>query len=63
MKRTIDRVDVNGSNREVLVNHTLGAIRGIAVDWVGNKLYWTDKYVSSTNVYSGVEYITSIWLL
>ena len=43
-KGTIDRINISSDTiqQEVLVNHTINQVRGIALDWVGDKLYWTD---------------------
>ncbi|XP_067949896.1 low-density lipoprotein receptor-related protein 2-like [Watersipora subatra] len=42
IQQTIDSLNIDGSEREVIVNHTLSGVRGIAVDWIADKLYWTD---------------------
>lgn len=39
---------MDGSQRERLIEEEVGLAEGLAVDWIGRKLYWTDRgYVSS----------------
>lgn len=39
---------MDGSQRERLVEEAVDVPEGLAVDWIGRKLYWTDRgYVSS----------------
>ena len=38
----IERADLDGSNRKVLVNSSLRWPNGIAIDYVERKLYWGD---------------------
>eukprot|EP00064_Thunnus_orientalis_P002336 superscaffoldBa00000165_g2343 len=42
-KKTIERVDLNGGSRDVLVSEGLDSPEGLAIDWVHRKMYWTDK--------------------
>ena len=45
IKKVIERMNVTGSGQEEIVSHGVPSVQGIAVDWVGNKLYWTDGCV------------------
>ncbi len=37
------KINVNGTNKvETVVNGRLTKAEGIAVDWIGNKMYWTN---------------------
>lgn len=40
--QTIERVDLNGGSREVLVSDGLDSPEGLAIDWVHRRMYWTD---------------------
>lgn len=42
-QKTIERVDLNGGSRDVLVSEGLDSPEGLAIDWVHRKMYWTDK--------------------
>ncbi|CAB1328475.1 unnamed protein product, partial [Coregonus sp. 'balchen'] len=48
-RRVIERMFYNGSNREVVVNGVLHG-EGLAVDWVGRKLYWVDSFLDCLKV-------------
>jgi hypothetical protein len=41
-KNVIGRVNTDGSGLEYVITHGLMRPHGIAVDWVGEQLYWTD---------------------
>ncbi|XP_058520574.1 low-density lipoprotein receptor-related protein 2 [Ochotona princeps] len=41
-RQVIERMFLNKTNREVIVNHKLPAAESLAVDWVARKLYWVD---------------------
>ncbi|KAM7389104.1 hypothetical protein PAMP_023099 [Pampus punctatissimus] len=42
-QKTIERVDLNGGSRDILVSEGLDSPEGLAIDWVHRKMYWTDK--------------------
>lgn len=42
-KKTIERIDINGGSREVVVSEGLDSPEGLAIDWIHRKMYWTDK--------------------
>uniref|UniRef100_A0A3Q3MF57 Epidermal growth factor n=1 Tax=Mastacembelus armatus TaxID=205130 RepID=A0A3Q3MF57_9TELE len=42
-QKTIERVDVNGGSRVVLVSENLNSPEGLAIDWIHRRMYWTDK--------------------
>lgn len=41
--KQIERADLDGGSREVLLTEGLDSPEGLAVDWVNRKLYWTDR--------------------
>ncbi|RWS16465.1 low-density lipoprotein receptor-related protein 2-like protein [Dinothrombium tinctorium] len=41
--KTINRIFINGTGEEIIVRHEAHGLEGIAVDWVGKKLYWLDR--------------------
>uniref|UniRef100_A0A4W5JGK8 Epidermal growth factor n=1 Tax=Hucho hucho TaxID=62062 RepID=A0A4W5JGK8_9TELE len=41
--KQIERADLDGGSREVLLTEGLDSPEGMAVDWVNRKLYWTDR--------------------
>ncbi|XP_048340432.1 low-density lipoprotein receptor-related protein 2 [Sphaerodactylus townsendi] len=43
-RRIIERMFLNGTNKEIIINDGVPSGEGIAVDWVGRKLYWVDAY-------------------
>lgn len=47
---TINRVNFDGSGMQILINESLGAVDGLAVDWVARNLYWTDVRQKSISV-------------
>jgi len=49
-RKTIERVDLNGGSRDVLVSVGLDSPEGLAVDWVHRTMYWTDKGWVGLNV-------------
>lgn len=42
-QKTIERVDLNGGSRHILVSDGLDSPEGLAIDWVHRRMYWTDK--------------------
>ncbi|XP_075238130.1 LDL receptor protein 1 isoform X2 [Lycorma delicatula] len=46
----IDRQKIDGSKRETVVDRHLNNCEGLAVDWIGRNLYWTDEGLSSISV-------------
>lgn len=43
LKQTIKRMNFDGSGKEVIESNHAAGIEGIAVDWVGNNIYWTSN--------------------
>ncbi|XP_047423255.1 pro-epidermal growth factor isoform X1 [Sciurus carolinensis] len=39
----IERVNVDGSQRERLIEEGIDVPEGLAVDWIGRRFYWTDR--------------------
>ncbi|KAM9740510.1 pro-epidermal growth factor isoform 2-T2 [Menidia menidia] len=46
-QKTIERVDLNGGSRDVLVSSELVSPEGLTIDWVHRRMYWTDKSKST----------------
>lgn len=42
-QKTIERVDLNGGLRDVVVSGNLNSPEGLAIDWINRRMYWTDK--------------------
>lgn len=42
--KTIYRTKVGSADREKIIRHDSHGLEGIAVDWVGRKLYWLDRH-------------------
>ncbi|KAM9376182.1 pro-epidermal growth factor [Pholidichthys leucotaenia] len=45
--KTIERVDLNGGSRKILVSEGLDSPEGLTVDWIHRKMYWTDRSKST----------------
>ncbi|XP_072468338.1 low-density lipoprotein receptor-related protein 2 isoform X1 [Notamacropus eugenii] len=45
-RQVIERMFLNGTNKETVINSNLPAGEGLAVDWVARKLYWLDAYLN-----------------
>ena len=41
--KTISRMFLNGTGEQVVVRHEAHGLEGLAVDWIGRKLYWLDR--------------------
>ncbi|XP_041800377.1 pro-epidermal growth factor [Chelmon rostratus] len=48
-QKTIERVDLNGGSRGVLVSDGLDSPEGLAIDWIHRRMYWTDKSQSTVD--------------
>ena len=50
--RRIFRVNVSNPNAttEVLVRHQVNGLEGLAIDWIGKKMYWIDRVVKEVTV-------------
>jgi len=44
------RASVNGGEREPIIRHDSLGLEGIAIDWVGRKLYWLDRHAKHLDV-------------
>lgn len=40
---TIERQKLDGTGRQVLLDKGLDSCQGIAIDWMGRNIYWTDE--------------------
>ncbi|NXN99683.1 EGF factor, partial [Rhinopomastus cyanomelas] len=59
----IERADLDGSNRQQVINEAIDTPEGLAVDWINRKLYWTDRgkaRIERSNV-NGVQRKVLIW--
>jgi low density lipoprotein-related protein 2 len=49
--KTIYRAFVNGtSTKETIIKHDSMGLEGLAVDWIGRKLYWLDRHSKHVEV-------------
>ncbi|XP_066588132.1 low-density lipoprotein receptor-related protein 2 isoform X2 [Prorops nasuta] len=48
--KTIFRANVNGGEKEAIIRHDSLGLEGIAIDWVGRKLYWLDRHAKHLDV-------------
>ncbi|XP_032801941.2 low-density lipoprotein receptor-related protein 2 [Petromyzon marinus] len=49
-QRTIERMFLNRTGLETVMKHDLPAPEGLAIDWVGRKMYWADAVLDCLNV-------------
>ncbi|KAG8510408.1 Low-density lipoprotein receptor-related protein 2 [Galemys pyrenaicus] len=49
-KKIIERIFLNNTNKEVVINQNLPGAEGLAVDWVTRKLYWVDALLRCLSV-------------
>jgi len=40
---TIERQKLDGTGREILLEQGLDSCQGLAIDWMGGNIYWTDE--------------------
>nr|XP_022902920.1 low-density lipoprotein receptor-related protein 2 [Onthophagus taurus] len=49
--KTIFRTDINGNGeKEPIIRHDSHGLEGLAVDWIGRKLYWLDRHSKNLDV-------------
>lgn len=41
--KTINRIFTNGTGEENVIRHEAHGLEGIAIDWIGRKIYWLDR--------------------
>ncbi|XP_029020457.1 pro-epidermal growth factor isoform X2 [Betta splendens] len=46
-QKTIERVDLKGGSRDIILSEHLNSPEGLTVDWIHRRIYWTDKRQSS----------------
>lgn len=46
----VDRQKMDGSKRETVVDKGVSNVEGVAIDWMGRNLYWTDEGLNTINV-------------
>ncbi|XP_051883463.1 low-density lipoprotein receptor-related protein 2a [Pristis pectinata] len=49
-RRVMERMFLNETVKETVINYDLLGAEGLAVDWVGRKLYWVDHFKNCLNV-------------
>ncbi|XP_060935029.1 pro-epidermal growth factor [Limanda limanda] len=48
-RKTIERVDLNGGSRGIVISEDLNSPEGLAIDWVHRRMYWTDESRSTVD--------------
>lgn len=48
--KTIFRAPIAGGEKEAIIRHDSLGLEGIAVDWIGRKLYWLDRHAKHLDV-------------
>ena len=48
--KTIKKADFEGQRVSTIVKYGLGSPEGIAVDWIGRNVYWTDSQLDTIEV-------------
>ncbi|XP_012271678.1 low-density lipoprotein receptor-related protein 2 [Orussus abietinus] len=48
--KTIYRAPLNGGEKEPIIRHDSHGLEGIAIDWVGRKIYWLDRHSKHLDV-------------
>ncbi|XP_073976140.1 low-density lipoprotein receptor-related protein megalin isoform X3 [Rhodnius prolixus] len=48
--KTIFRAEIGKSEREPIIRHDSHGLEGLAVDWVGRKIYWLDRHSKHLDV-------------
>ncbi|CAL4066593.1 unnamed protein product [Meganyctiphanes norvegica] len=48
--KTIFRAKINGTEKEAIIKHDAHGLEGIAIDWVGRKIYWIDRHSKHLDV-------------
>jgi integrin beta 2 len=46
----IERQKIDGSVREVVLDQSINNCEGLAIDWMGRNLYWTDEGLMTISV-------------
>lgn len=44
------RAPIAGGEKEAIIRHDSLGLEGIAIDWVGKKLYWLDRHAKHLDV-------------
>uniref|UniRef100_T1IUN7 EGF-like domain-containing protein n=1 Tax=Strigamia maritima TaxID=126957 RepID=T1IUN7_STRMM len=48
--KVIQRLFINGTGLETIVQHDTHGLEGLVVDWIGRKLYWLDRHSKHLDV-------------
>lgn len=48
--KVIYRAKINGTEKEEVLKHDTHGLEGLAIDWVGRKIYWLDRYSKHLDV-------------
>lgn len=51
-RNIIERRKIDSSNRETVVKYNIYSCKGLAIDWLGRNLYWTDEEAGTISVVS-----------
>ena len=57
----IERANLDGTDRVVLLNSSLGWPNGLAIDYAAGKLYWGDAKTDKIEVCLTADFITSTY--
>lgn len=48
--KAIYRAPIGGGEKEAIIRHNSLGLEGIAIDWIGRKLYWLDRHAKHLDV-------------
>nr|XP_045622888.1 low-density lipoprotein receptor-related protein 2-like isoform X5 [Procambarus clarkii] len=48
--KTIYRGKINGTEKEEVIKHDSHGLEGLAIDWIGRKIYWLDRHSKQLDV-------------
>lgn len=59
----IERANMDGSQRERLIKEGIDMPEGLAVDWIGRRIYWTDSGYASRFSFMSQEMEVRKWVM